>query len=223
MNSSRPFHSGTRSGFTLIELLTVVAIIGVLAGLVFAIVPKVLRNARKTQCVSNLRQIGAAMNLYASERKGVYLSPNNEVIQPDGSTITRSWWILLGTYLDPKYGVGNVQQNQVYLCPEAHTSFDPVVPRRTYALNTEGTDEKIPNRVLSISKPAQTLFVIDAAKEGAGPDSYTRFRYTATPQIGISADPRHDGRFNALFVDGHVAALQPADPLLPDYVKNWKN
>ena len=222
MNSSRPFHSGTRSGFTLIELLTVVAIIGVLAGLVFAIVPNVLRNARQTQCVSNLRQIGLVMNLYASENKGVYPAASNGTLQPNGSTTYQSWWIVIGTYLDRHYSVGNEVQNQVFRCPAAQTTFDPVTPRRTYALNVEGAvDETVPNRVSSNSKPARTLFVIDGAKQGAGPDSYARFRCTGIANITLAADARHGGRFEALFLDGHVAPLDPADPAIPEYVTNW--
>lgn len=221
MSTSKQFHFSARSGFTLIELLTVVAIIGVLAGLVVAIIPNVLRNARQTQCVSNLRQIGMAMNLYASENKGIYPAASTGTPQPNGSTTYQSWWIVIGSYLDRHYSVGNEVQNQVFRCPSAQTTFDPVTPRRTYALNAEGGAETVPNRIVSNSKPARTLFVIDGAKEGAGPDSYTRFRYTAAPKINLAADARHGGRFEALFLDGHVASLDPADPAIPEYVTNW--
>lgn len=58
--------------FTLIELLTVIAIIGVLAAIIIGSVSKVRDAARRSTCVSNLRQIGAAFPLYAADNKGFY-------------------------------------------------------------------------------------------------------------------------------------------------------
>jgi prepilin-type N-terminal cleavage/methylation domain-containing protein/prepilin-type processing-associated H-X9-DG protein len=52
-------------GFTLVELLVVCAIIAVLIGLLFPVLTKVREKSRRTNCLSNLRQIGAGMFLYA--------------------------------------------------------------------------------------------------------------------------------------------------------------
>ncbi len=62
-----PPGNGARRGFTLIELLVVLGIIGLLAGLLIPAVQAAREAARRAQCVSNLRQIGIAMNGYAAD------------------------------------------------------------------------------------------------------------------------------------------------------------
>jgi len=56
-----------RNGFTLIELLVVIAIIAIIAGIVFPVFAQAREMARRTQCLSNLKQIGTAVIMYAGD------------------------------------------------------------------------------------------------------------------------------------------------------------
>jgi len=59
-----------RAAFTLIELLVVMVIIALLIGLLLPALSRAKEEARKTQCRSNLRQIGMALALYANDNGG---------------------------------------------------------------------------------------------------------------------------------------------------------
>ncbi len=63
---------GHSAAFTLLELLVVVAVIGVLAGLLLTSLGQSKERARETACLSNLRQIGIAAKLYTDEHGGRY-------------------------------------------------------------------------------------------------------------------------------------------------------
>jgi len=54
-------------GFTLIELLVVIAIIAILAAILFPVFSQAREQARKTACMSNLKQIGMAIRMYSQD------------------------------------------------------------------------------------------------------------------------------------------------------------
>ncbi|MCW5934117.1 MAG: prepilin-type N-terminal cleavage/methylation domain-containing protein [Fimbriimonadia bacterium] len=64
-----------KRGFTLIELLVVIAIIAILAAILFPVFARARESARKTQCVSNQRQIGTGISLYIQDYDEVFPEP----------------------------------------------------------------------------------------------------------------------------------------------------
>lgn len=63
----RPGVTPARRAFTLVELLVVLAVIGVLAGLLLPAVSRATESGRATACLGNLRQIGLALQMYVDD------------------------------------------------------------------------------------------------------------------------------------------------------------
>jgi len=85
----RPDNNARSAGFTLVELLVVIAIIAILASILFPVFARARENARRTSCLSNLKQIGLGIMMYVQDYDETY--PRYEQLK-DGSTTDKWLW-----------------------------------------------------------------------------------------------------------------------------------
>ena len=89
----------TRTAFTLIELLVVISIIAILAGLSMPVYTKIIMNGRQADAMSNARQIGLGLRLYANDYDGNYPTKKN-TLGEDIKTSNDVFRSLVPTYVD---------------------------------------------------------------------------------------------------------------------------
>lgn len=105
-----------RFGFTLIELLVVIAIIAILAAILFPVFAQAREAARKTSCISNLKQIALALGMYQTDYDGKMMAsgmlPENPATAADGTNIIRMLSGGSSYFLQPY-----IKNQQIFVCP----------------------------------------------------------------------------------------------------------
>ena len=189
-----------KRGFTLIELLVVIAIIAILAAILFPVFAKARENARKSNCLSNCKQIGNAVMMYVQDY--------DEMLpfgQTDSAPVTYVIHSLpTGTSVLSPY----VKNGNIAACPSQKTYASgygwnyPHMPYRTFYAGGFSVGD--------ITYPAEVMMFCDTS---ARVWSYCPIHYPGNGDgYGYISD-RHSGGGNCAFADGH-AKWMPREKIL---------
>ena len=99
-----------RRSFTLVELLVVIAIIAVLAALLLPVLGRAKESARATVCLSNLHQVGVALQIYVPENNNKM--PVMRDVVPDPAVVATNTFPTIDKVLAPQLG-----NQSVLRCP----------------------------------------------------------------------------------------------------------
>jgi len=196
-----------RRGFTLIELLVVIAIIAILAAILFPVFARARENARRASCMSNLKQIGLGMMMYAQDY-------DEHVICHSLSVSGLYWYQTLQPY---------VKSNQLFFCPSSNKNSGATISNTniSYGYNYRGMTRQISGEA-SGHRAGISLAALDA------PTSIVMLGDTGADATSYVMDPADSTRLpsdihlegcNFAFADGHVKWLKSA-PVLATYGKS---
>ncbi len=210
--------------FTLIELLVVIAIISILAAILFPVFARARENARRTNCLSNLKQMGLAVMQYTQDYDEKYPSASVSVgaPYPDG----REWYA--NTWFWPQMLYTYHKSMKVFVCPNGRPD-NHFAPRIGHYAANRRVIRTISDGALSVSavsSVATTYMIHDGSDymswPGYATGPYTGYYYvpgvgSLTTALGNSCETmseayyrsdcktgRHFGGINMAYADGHV-------------------
>jgi prepilin-type N-terminal cleavage/methylation domain-containing protein len=182
-----------RRGFTLIELAVVIALIGILASMVFPVYARAREHARASVCASNLHEIGMALQMYAQDWDGYY-PPQANNLAPIA---------------------GFVGERYAFMCPSARYSG---LTREELARAASATRlERLPPR-LRDDPPASQIepwaaVIADGVLLGIDYYYWAGLTNEAESEAAIVAEREasHLGGGNVLYASGQVKRLPAAE------------
>lgn len=193
----------TLSGFTLIELLVVVAIISILAAILFPVFAQAREKARQASCLSNVKQIGTAALIYAQDYDDT-LSP----WQLD----TLTYWVggrdAPGQPLDKMRGLiwPYIKSGDIHNCPSYVGGQH--LGGTGYGMNSLASAAPLAD----LAQPADTLLFADAGVPGFPKPGEIGETIVISPPIRWvplpEMDFRHQGFALVAWADGHAKSVK---------------
>jgi len=217
----------TNTGFTLIELLVVIAIIAILAAILFPAFARARENARRTSCLSNLKQIGLGVMQYTQDYDEIYPMKRWSGTGDSALNDTYSWRRITYPY---------TKSSQIYTCPSntygtqpANDSYpgyaklqpgDPTFSRsysingQTAYINGTAIAEEYnlptyhPASLSSVPDASRTIYVAEYSWRDAAVE-WQDGNALNVNGAGLYFNG-HLNTCNFLFADGHVKAMKPS-------------
>jgi prepilin-type N-terminal cleavage/methylation domain-containing protein len=200
-----------KRAMTLTELLIVISIIVMLGTLVIPLIGFIKTHARQTACQNNLRQIGAAMHVYAGLHGG--LIPGSKEWVRNGSK-SIGWFDLL----PPLMGERDTrnENGSYWQCPQyngKNTSKFAYGSPKSYKMNLfidhegEGKDKYYsPYQFGLINDASDVVLMFDAITTGTKKEPMA-FQYGHGDSLKVD-DSRHFGWISVLYADGRTTRAQ---------------
>lgn len=224
-----------KKGFTLIELLIVIAIIAILAAILFPVFARAREMARRSSCASNMKQLGLGIMQYVQDYDE--LLPQRRFLQDGSTTAYYNWKIAVYPY---------TKSSQVWQCPSnpkkdvasadgsyrgvtIKTSYGPNMPYQNWTgtatpgtnLRTVGvfgdssiTPQVLPIHMAQLQTPSTVIMLLEQLPQGSS-NSWSDFNILDPGNHSGTLFAGHLGTGNYLFCDGHVKALRPFQTVTP--------
>ncbi|MDD3154860.1 MAG: type II secretion system protein [Victivallaceae bacterium] len=203
------------SFFTLIELLVVIAIIAILAGMLLPALQKARNVANAINCVSNLKQIGQMMTLYADNNDGVYPMAES---QPEWGDGTKGWTNSLRVSVNAPKSIFKCRadnRRQFSYSFNVAQVFARLHDRGSWRQTDFSRGIVSPSKLILIEESRTDMFTVTDSDQ----DNYTQ-------NSQASDFDRHDS-FALAFADGHVNKESKYDFGMISYYTNtfsdWVN
>lgn len=206
MQTATPNLSARKAkAFTLLEALIVVAVIAILAALLFPAVKFGLNSASNVQCVSNLRRLGEASMQYASDNNGKLPVPEKWGLPSD----ELYWWRMLRPYL-PEEEYVMYGMPRLFRCPKGEGY-------KRFAAGARGESWALLDYATVLLYPGNTQYAIPKVQMAKAPllvdgENYTGYLgvepATFNSIVSTRARSRHRNGVNVLYVGGNVEPMK---------------
>jgi len=231
-----------KQGFTLVELLVVIGIIAILIAVLLPALSRARQQANVTACMSSLRQIGQAVNMYVNQNKGSlpfgYWDGGAPPAWTRNDTRRTEWSLLLLNTLQSKSGTSyNETQNQFLRLREVFRDKDTqegngilnysvhprLMPRLedvavAIAITTGQTVYLTPYKLSKVRRASEVVLVMDGAQirqfdPASPPDLWGAFATCyKLDNTAIYQGPAMGGRSYLMYDFAGAANDQPIDP-----------